>query len=682
MQPSIGSYLLLVGLAIASVAHAEATPVSDDVFSASISAEVRALYAPGQPPAPADTPVKLIIEAQPALVNADQIAALGGRLLLSHKQWHEVVVNRGDLEALTRGLPPGLFVRLPYPHEPTAVTGAGVSLTGAADSHALGVTGAGVTIGVIDLGFAGVAASQASGDLPALLTLVDYTGTGTGGIDHGTQVAEIAHEMAPGASMYLAKVDSEVGLANATNAMAAAGVDVIVHSVGWFGAAFYDGSGPLCDIVNTANQANIVWVNSAGNSRLKHYLGTFTDANGDLAHEFATGQNYNTLTLAPGESVSLVLNWDAYPQTTTDYNLYLYNGNPATGGTVVATSLNKQSGRATQWYPTPYESLSYASVSGGTFYVVIRKTDASTPNIPLTLFSLGPDLTTRTTASSLLQPSDCASSLSVAATNLSDIAESFSSEGPTTDGRNKPEISAPDRVQTSISQIFAGTSAAAPHAAGAMALLLAGNAGITNAQAIAQLTGTAKDVGSTGYDMRTGHGRISLDADGDGRNHDSDNCRLAYNPTQNDLDGDGAGDACDTDIDGDGLTNVQEGAYGTDPYDTDSDNDGLTDHDEAIVRGTNPLSSDTDGDGLTDYDEIYVYSTSPLQPNPADGDIAPLGAPDGAVNGADFTLMQKIALGEIAVTPQILVHGDLYPPNARDGMIDASDLIVLRQRLP
>lgn len=681
MQPPIGSLLLLLGMTAASVGYAGAANELD-APGASISAEVRALYAPDLPPALASTPVHLIIEGHPGLVNAEHIAALGGRVHARHKQWHEVIVDRGRLDALTRGLPPGLLVRLPYPHEPAAVTGAGVALTGAADTHALGVTGSGIKIGVIDLGFAGVATAQASGDLPGSLTLIDYTGSGTGGTDHGTQVVEIAHEMAPGAALHLAKVNSEVGLANAVDAMQAAGVDVIVHSVGWFGAAFYDGSGPLCDIADSAQQAGIVWVNAMGNSRLKHYLGTFTDTNGDLAHEFASGQNYNTLTLTAGVNVTLVLNWDAYPETTIDYDLFLYNGNPATGGTVVASSTNKQSGRANLWYPAPYESLSYTPTAGGTYYIVVRKTSAGTANIPLTLFSLGPDLTARTTASSLLQPADCASVLSVAATDLNDNLESFSSEGPTTNGGIKPEISGPNRVQTSITTIFAGTSAAAPHAGGAIALLLAGNAGMTGTQAIQQLTGTAKDVGNPGYDTRGGHGRISLDADGDGRNHDSDNCRLAYNPTQNDLDGDGAGDACDTDIDGDGLTNVQEGAYGTDPYDTDSDNDGLTDHDEAIVRGTNPLSSDTDGDGLTDYDEIYVYSTSPLQPNPADGDIAPLGAPDGAVNGADFTLMQKIALGEIAVTPQILVHGDLYPPNARDGVIDASDLIVLRQRLP
>ena len=58
---------------------------------------------------------------------------------------------------------------------------------------------------------------------------------------------------------------------------------------------------------------------------------------------------------------------------------------------------------------------------------------------------------------------------------------------------------------------------------------------------------------------------MSLDADGDGYNHDTDNCVLVSNPDQKDTDGDGLGDVCDPDADNDGLSNVFEQSIGTNP---------------------------------------------------------------------------------------------------------------------
>jgi len=73
--------------------------------------------------------------------------------------------------------------------------------------------------------------------------------------------------------------------------------------------------------------------------------------------------------------------------------------------------------------------------------------------------------------------------------------------------------------------------------------------------------------------------------------------------------------ACDSDIDGDGLSNAEERALGTDPRNADSDGDGLADGVEVNVAGTDPLNPDTDNDGLMDGPEVLVHFTDPLAPD-------------------------------------------------------------------
>jgi hypothetical protein len=67
------------------------------------------------------------------------------------------------------------------------------------------------------------------------------------------------------------------------------------------------------------------------------------------------------------------------------------------------------------------------------------------------------------------------------------------------------------------------------------------------------------------------------------------------------------------DADGDGLSNQQEIARGTDPLDADSDDDGLPDGDE-IRFFTNPLDRDTDDGGRPDGEEVNAGS-NPLDPS-------------------------------------------------------------------
>jgi pectin methylesterase-like acyl-CoA thioesterase/alpha-tubulin suppressor-like RCC1 family protein len=107
------------------------------------------------------------------------------------------------------------------------------------------------------------------------------------------------------------------------------------------------------------------------------------------------------------------------------------------------------------------------------------------------------------------------------------------------------------------------------------------------------------------------------DADGDGLSNAWE-LKYGFDPLR--------ADDTSLDVDGDGLTLLQECLAGTDPRKYDTDGEGLSDGLEAQL-GTDGAKVDTDGDGLTDPEEIYAYVTNPVL---KDSDN------DGIEDGAEF----------------------------------------------
>lgn len=100
------------------------------------------------------------------------------------------------------------------------------------------------------------------------------------------------------------------------------------------------------------------------------------------------------------------------------------------------------------------------------------------------------------------------------------------------------------------------------------------------------------------------------DTDDDGLTDEYEYNDSHTDPLKKDTDGNRILD-CDEDLDGDGLTILQELSYKTNNKNPDTDYDGINDFDEVMVYKSNPLVSDTDGDGINDGDEVKLQ----LNPN-------------------------------------------------------------------
>jgi subtilisin family serine protease len=412
------------------------------------------------------------------------------------------------------------FMKAPEPLIPAAVTSEGVDLTGADTYHTAGYDGSGVKIAVLDVGFESLSDAINHSELPNTVVKVDCTGPSclaatfsTETDNHGTAVAEIIHDMAPGARLYLIKVATKLDLSDAKNYAIQNGINIINLSGGYLNQNFYDGRCWSANAVCTANDAyanDILWVNSAGNEAQRHYEARFSGA-GDEWHNVSAGSEKIILNdgdiISADDTIEVYLTWDAWNDTlTTDqnYDLYLYNSS----GVEVDSSTDAQPP-----FP-PTEHIAYKVKASGTYYLKIKKFSATSDHL-LELYSINYNLTPSTAASSLLTPADAAGVMAVGAINYNywttGPQDVYSSRGPTTDGRIKPDIMGPDHVSNFIEGIFAGTSASSPHVAAGAALILQKNPGFSAAQLKTSLVDGAIDMGDYGEDNIYGNGRLNLD---------------------------------------------------------------------------------------------------------------------------------------------------------------------------
>lgn len=459
-----------------------------------------------------DDKVKVVVEASVSPEEASRvITASGGDIQVMHGNLLQAAVPVESLDLLAS------FAAVDYIREPEqpslhAVT-EGVSDIGADIWHDDGHDGSGVKLAIVDLGFDGYDQRIAEGELPSDVVTRSFRTDGDitgGGENHGTACAELAYDVAPGAQVYLVNFSTDVELGNAIDYLISEDIDVVSASWGFYGAFRGDGQGPVNDLVQEAKSSGIFWANAAGNAASSHWSGSFVDSDSDDYLEYAPGDETNSFNLAAGSRVDIYLTWDRWPVTGEDYDIYLvWEGNP---NGAVAAGDSWQAG--TQ---SPSEAIHYTVPPGhgGTYWVVIHNYSAA-GDADFQLFVLPYDLEHQVAAFSLGgQPTDSNAVMTVGAVpSGAAILESFSSQGPTLDGRTKPDIVAPDRTSTVTygPQGFWGTSAAAPHVAAAGALVKGAYPLLSPAETQAQLENRATDLGDTGKDNLFGSGKLNMGA--------------------------------------------------------------------------------------------------------------------------------------------------------------------------
>lgn len=406
-------------------------------------------------------------------------------------------------------------IRIELPQKATikqgVIFGQGVNVTLASEWHARGFTGKGIKIGVLDLGFGGYK-DLLGRELPENVTVEvfgdDYAFNSE---VHGTACAEIIHEMAPDAELYLAYYDgSDVAMGLAVEWLINQGVDIISNSTGSNGLTPMNGTGFAAELVNAAHDAGVFWVNAAGNEADVHYRGKFTDSNNDTIHEFSPDSEVLPfIPFGPGVQTQIILSWNDWDAVNQDYDLGLFDKE----GNLLGKSEEPQEGKAGQ---LPIEGFIYEFEDNEVYLLVIQNFEGrARGDATFDLFINGglmhPDFTVAD--HSLSSPSDAQGSFAVGAVHWSDDAlEPYSSNGPTADGRTKPDMSAPSVVDSAsyAPEAFDGTSAAAPHVSGAAALVLQAFPEFGPDEIAAFLQERAIDLGPSGPDNAFGVGRLNL----------------------------------------------------------------------------------------------------------------------------------------------------------------------------
>ena len=413
----------------------------------------------------------------------------------------------------------------------------------------LGVTGAGQTVGILSDSFdcidGGLEDDIASGDLPAdVLVLEDYNAVDCS--DEGRAMAQIVHDVAPGAALsFHTAFSGMAGFAQGIIDLADAGASVIVDDVIYFAEPMFQ-DGIIAQAADSVNARGIPFFSSAGNAARQSYeapfaaSGVFTDAAGPLGfaaeyHDFDPGAGATLWQqIDVNGNSTIVLQWadpffsvSGAPGAQTDMDLCFSTTRDLSGliGCVANDNLGGD----------PVELAGYSSIGPETIYAaILRFTGPAPARLKYVWYGNGVEAVEFATDSPTnYGHANAAGAVAVAAAAWfntpaygidppvlnyvsagSGIPILYDTQGQALAApelRAKPEITAPDGNNNTffgsdtafdgdaLSNFF-GTSAAAPHAAGVAALMREFNPDIGPEGILQVLQDTAVDITAQSLD--------------------------------------------------------------------------------------------------------------------------------------------------------------------------------------
>lgn len=390
----------------------------------------------------------------------------------------------------------------------------GIDLVGATAWHDAGVTGEGVKLGILSYGWEGISDMLGS-ELPeadAITSNVELDELNEDQGILGLITAISAYRAAPGATLVIATYDPSSFKTKqaAMQFLADEEVKIVLYpSNSLIGPR--DGTSVDTQMVEEfVRETGVLWVNSAGNQGAGHTAFEFNPGEGGV-HAFSEEANLMPFQ-AYGNFAVVALNWNGNWNggEKTEYIFKVLDKDQ----NEVVTAAEPRRGKKNQY---PYQVAAFETEPGEIYYLLVARTKGTTDNV-MDVFVTNSALPewALVAENSVLIPADGDSVVAVGATNLEDKLMLFSGQGPTVDGRMKPELVAPTGdAMPGFDDGFYNTITSAGIVAGAGALASQQFADLSGPEIKAFLSENVEDLGDSGPDNQFGAGRLLLPEPGE-----------------------------------------------------------------------------------------------------------------------------------------------------------------------